>query len=295
MIKEITRKAASGYLALVVLPILTVLFAWLFVTSVIEVLQTFSGSLIPPALYLVALIVVLICYKGFFMVHPNQAKVLQLFGTYVGSVRQTGLRWANPFYSKQPVSLRVRNFESGQMKVNDAVGNPIEIAAVVVWKVVDSAEAIFEVDDYESFVHIQSEAALRNMATSYPYEAHENEEIALRSNPQEIAGKLREEVQARLDKAGVEVIEARISHLAYAQEIASAMLKRQQAQAIVAARRQIVDGAVGMVRMALNELRDQDVVDLDEERKASMVSNLLVVLCGEENARPVVNTGTLYS
>ena len=295
MIQETTRKAASGYLALLVLPVLTIFFIWLFVTSAIDVLKTFSGSLVPAALYLVALIAVLVCYRGFFMVHPNQAKVLQLFGTYVGSVRQTGLRWANPFYSRQPVSLRVRNFESGQMKVNDAVGNPIEIAAVVVWKVVDSAEAIFEVDDYESFVHIQSEAALRNMATSYPYEAHDKEEIALRSNPQEIAEKLREEVQARLDKAGVEVIEARISHLAYAQEIASAMLKRQQAQAIVAARRQIVDGAVGMVRMALNELREQGVVDLDEERKASMVSNLLVVLCGEENARPVVNTGSLYS
>jgi nucleotide-binding universal stress UspA family protein len=295
MIQETTRKAASGYLALLVLPVLTVFFIWLFVTSAIDVLQTFSGSLVPAALYLVALIAVLICYRGFFMVHPNQAKVLQLFGTYVGSVRQTGLRWANPFYSRQPVSLRVRNFESGQMKVNDAVGNPIEIAAVVVWRVVDSAEAIFEVDDYESFVHIQSEAALRNMATSYPYEAHDHEEIALRSNPQEIAEKLREEVQARLDKAGVEVIEARISHLAYAQEIASAMLKRQQAQAIVAARRQIVDGAVGMVKMALHELREQGVVDLDEERKASMVSNLLVVLCGEENARPVVNAGSLYS
>ncbi|NNJ78144.1 MAG: SPFH domain-containing protein [Xanthomonadales bacterium] len=244
---------------------------------------------------IVALIVLLILFGGFFMVHPNQAKVLQLFGTYVGSVRETGLRWANPFYSKEIVSLRVRNFESGQMKVNDSSGNPIEIAAVVVWKVVDSAEAMFEVDDYESFVQIQSEAALRNMATSYPYEAHHGEEVALRSHPQAIAEKLRVEVQDRLDKAGVEVIEARISHLAYAQEIASAMLKRQQAQAIVAARRQIVDGAVGMVQMALTELKEQGVIDLDEERKASMVSNLLVVLCGEENAQPVVNTGSLYS
>ena len=229
------------------------------------------------------------------MVHPNQAKVLQLFGAYVGSVRQTGLRWANPFYSKEPVSLRVRNFESGVMKVNDSSGNPVDIAAVVVWKVVDSAEAIFEVDDYTSFVHIQSEAALRNLATSYPYEAHGDDEIALRSDPQAIAEKLRNEVQDRLDKAGVEVIEARITHLAYAPEIASAMLKRQQAQAIVAARRQIVDGAVGMVKMALTELEKQDVVELDEERKAHMVSNLLVVLCGEENAQPVLNTGSLYS
>ncbi len=288
-IQEKTRTAASGYLALVVLPVLTLLLGWLFIRSAI------AEALWPTVMYLLALLVTLICYKGFFMVHPNQAKVLQLFGTYVGSVRQTGLRWANPFYSKEPVSLRVRNFESGQMKVNDSVGNPIDIAAVVVWKVVDSAEAVFEVDDYSSFVQIQSEAALRNLATSYPYEAHGGEEIALRSHPQAIAEKLCDEVQDRLDKAGVEVIEARISHLAYAQEIASTMLKRQQAQAIVAARTQIVDGAVGMVKIALRELEKQGVVELDEERKASMVSNLLVVLCGEENARPVLNAGSLYN
>ena len=288
-IQEKTPNVASGYLALVVLPILTLLFGWLFIR------YAPTGAVVFSVLYMAGFLITMICYKGFFMVHPNQAKVLQLFGAYVGSARQPGLRWANPFYSKEPVSLRVRNFESGQMKVNDSSGNPVDIAAVVVWKVVDSAEAVFEVDDYESFVHIQSEAALRNMATSYPYEAHEGEEIALRSHPQAIAEKLREEVQDRLDKAGVEVIEARISHLAYAQEIASAMLKRQQAQAIVAARRQIVDGAVGMVKMALTELKAQGVVDLDEERKASMVSNLLVVLCGEENVQPVVNTGSLYS
>jgi regulator of protease activity HflC (stomatin/prohibitin superfamily) len=288
-IQEKTRSVASGYLALVVLPALTLLVGWLLVRSII------AADILFIVVYGILALTVFICYFGFFMVHPNQAKVLQLFGTYVGSVRETGLRWANPFYSKESVSLRVRNFESGQMKVNDSSGNPIEIAAVVVWKVVDSAEAMFEVDDYESFVQIQSEAALRNMATSYPYEAHGGEEIALRSHPQAIAEKLREEVQDRLDKAGVAVIEARISHLAYAQEIASAMLKRQQAQAIVAARRQIVDGAVGMVQMALSELQEQGVVELDEERKASMVSNLLVVLCGEENARPVVNTGSLYS
>jgi regulator of protease activity HflC (stomatin/prohibitin superfamily) len=288
-IQEQPRNAASGYLALVILPVLTLLLGWLLVSSANQ------EAILQVVLSVLALIVVLICYKGFFMVHPNQAIVLQLFGSYVGSVRQTGLRWANPFYSKHAVSLRVRNFESGQMKVNDSSGNPVDIAAVVVWKVVDSAEALFEVDDYESFVQIQSEAALRNMATSYPYEAHGDGEIALRSHPQEIAEKLREEVQDRLDKAGVEVIEARISHLAYAQEIASAMLKRQQAQAIVAARTQIVDGAVGMVKMALDQLKDQGVVDLDEERKANMVSNLLVVLCGEENARPVLNAGSLYN
>jgi regulator of protease activity HflC (stomatin/prohibitin superfamily) len=288
-IQERTRKVASGYVALVVLPLLTAGVAWWLIRSIR------AEDVVFIVLNAVLAVVLLILYMGFFMVHPNQAKVLQLFGTYVGSVRATGLRWANPFYSKATVSLRVRNFESGQMKVNDSSGNPIEIAAVVVWKVVDSAEAMFEVDDYESFVQIQSEAALRNMATSYPYEIHGDETIALRSHPQEIAERLREEVQERLDKAGVQVIEARISHLAYAQEIASAMLKRQQAQAIVAARRQIVDGAVGMVKMALTELKEQGVVDLDEERKASMVSNLLVVLCGEENARPVVNTGSLYS
>jgi len=289
MIKENTRAVASGYLALVVLPALTLLVGWLLFRA------ASSNDIVPAIVYLLCLLAIIICYKGFFMVHPNQAKVLQLFGTYVGSVRQTGLRWANPFYSKQPVSLRVRNFESGVMKVNDSSGNPIDIAAVVVWKVVDSAEAVFEVDDYESFVQIQSEAALRNMATSFPYEAHGGEEVALRSNPQEIAGILRAEVQDRLDKAGVEVIEARISHLAYAQEIASAMLKRQQAQAIVAARTQIVDGAVGMVAMALKELKEQGVIDLDGERRAAMVSNLLVVLCGEENAQPVLNAGSLYS
>ena len=287
MIKEITRKAASGYVALVALPALTLAIGWMLVQSI-------QAENILAAVWALALAVILVCFKGFFMVHPNQALVLQLFGTYVGSVRETGLRWANPFYSKDAVSLRVRNFESDKMKVNDSSGNPVDIAAVVVWKVVDSAEALFEVDDYESFVQIQSEAALRNLATSYPYEAHEEGQVALRSDPQAIAEKLRHEVQDRLDQAGVEVIDARITHLAYAQEIASAMLKRQQAQAIVAARRQIVDGAVGMVDMALKDLEQLNVVELDEERKANMVSNLLVVLCGEENARPVLNTGSLY-
>jgi regulator of protease activity HflC (stomatin/prohibitin superfamily) len=288
MIKEKTRTVTSGYLALVILPLVVVLIGWMFVRGAM------TQNITQVLAAIVLMVVTLICFKGFFMVHPNQAKVLQLFGTYVGSVRQTGLRWANPFYSKKPISLRVRNFESGQLKVNDSSGNPIDIAAVIVWKVVDSAEAVFEVDDYKSFVHIQSEAALRNLATSYPYEAHNEGEIALRSDPKAIAGKLKEEVQDRLDKAGMEVIEARISHLAYAQEIASSMLKRQQAQAIVAARRQIVDGAVGMVRMALDELDKHEVVELDQERRAAMVSNLLVVLCGEENAQPVLNTGSLY-
>ena len=289
MIKEIHKKYASGYLALFVLPVLFIANGWMFITAV-------KSMTIPMIIFSVLLaVVLLICFAGFFMVHPNQARVLTLFGTYVGSARDTGLRWANPFYAKKAVSLRVRNFDCDPLKVNDSSGNPIEIAAVVVWKVVDSAEASFEVDDYISFVKIQTEAALRNLATSYPYESHSEDQIALRSNQQEIAEQLKMEVQDRLEKAGVEVIEARISHLAYAQEIASAMLKRQQAQAIVAARRTIVDGAVGMVKLALDELKEQDVIDLDDERKASMVSNLLVVLCAQENAQPVLNTGSLYS
>jgi regulator of protease activity HflC (stomatin/prohibitin superfamily) len=289
MIKEIQRKYPSGYLALVILPALLIADGWWFYESVT------SQSVYQIVFSVLAALILLVCLAGFFMVHPNQARVLTLFGTYVGSARDTGLRWANPFYAKKAVSLRVRNFDCDTLKVNDSSGNPIEIAAVVVWKVVDSAEAVFEVDDYISFVEIQSEAALRNLATSYPYESHSPDQIALRSSPQQIAEKLKAEVQDRLDKAGVEVIEARISHLAYAQEIASAMLKRQQAQAIVAARRQIVDGAVGMVKMALDELKEQDIIELDEERKAAMISNLLVVLCGEENAQPVLNTGSLYN
>lgn len=289
MIKEIERKYASGYLALVVLPVLIILNGWWLVTSAM------AESVMSVVISVLVGITLLVCLGGFFMVHPNQARVLTLFGTYVGSARETGLRWANPFYAKKAVSLRVRNFDCDTLKVNDSSGNPIEIAAVVVWKVVDSAEAVFEVDDYISFVEIQSEAALRNLATSYPYESHSDNQIALRSNQQEVAEKLKLEVQDRLEKAGVEVIEARISHLAYAQEIASAMLKRQQAQAIVAARRTIVDGAVGMVKMALDELKEQEIIELDEERKAAMISNLLVVLCGEENAQPVLNTSSLYS
>ena len=289
MIKEIQKKCASGYLALVILPVLFIANGYMMFKAV----QAMDIWLM--FVFMVVAVALLICFVGFFMVQPNQARVLTLFGSYVGSARETGLRWANPFYAKKTVSLRVRNFDCDPLKVNDSSGNPIEIAAVVVWKVVDSAEAVFEVDDYISFVEIQTEAALRNLATSYPYESHGDDEIALRSNQQEIAEKLKLEVQDRLQKAGVEVIEARISHLAYAQEIASAMLKRQQAQAVVAARRTIVDGAVGMVKMALDDLKQQDVLELDEERKAAMASNLLVVLCAQENAQPVLNTGSLYS
>ena len=289
LIREKSLNGTSGYFALTAMAVLILIFGWMIYTVVLA--QSVFLILTTVLVFVVSL---LVCVGGLFMVHPNEARVLTLFGTYAGSARQTGLRWANPFYAKNAVSLRVRNFDCDVLKVNDSSGNPIEIAAVVVWKVVDSAEASFEVDDYISFVEIQSEAALRNLATSYPYEAQDNE-IALRSDPQHIAEGLKTEVQDRLEKAGVEVIEARISHLAYAPEIASAMLKRQQAQAIVAARRQIVDGAVGMVKMALHELKVQNVIELDDERKAAMVSNLLVVLCGEENVQPVLNTGSLYS
>jgi hypothetical protein len=289
MIREKVRKVSSGYLMLVVLFVLQLATAWGIYRAVL--VESVPGIIVA----VLAAIVVLIMWAGLFMVHPNEAKVLQLFGSYAGTTHEPGLKWANPFFQKTAVSTRVRNFESGKLKVNDSNGSPIEIAAVVVWKVVDTAEALFEVDDYEEFVQIQSESALRNLSTTFPYEPHEGEGLALRSNPVEIAQALREEIQDRLETAGVTVIEARISHLAYAPEIANAMLRRQQASAIIAARRQIVSGAVGMVQMALDELRQNQVIDLDEERKAAMVSNLLVVLCGEEGAQPVLNTGSLYT
>jgi len=236
----------------------------------------------------------LVMLGGFYMVEPNQAAVLSLFGKYVGTVKDQGLRWNNPFYSAKKISLRVRNFESSKLKVNDLEGNPIEIGAIIVWQVVDSAEAVYNVDDFESFVHIQCESALRAMATSYPYDQHEEGKISLRSHAAEIAKHLTDEIQERLAQAGVSATEARISHLAYAPEIAQAMLQRQQATAIIAARTRIVEGAVSMVEMALNELSQRNVVDLDPERRAAMVSNLLVVLCGERGSQPIINTGSLY-
>lgn len=250
-----------------------------------------------PALIIgagVGLLVLLFVAAGLFMVNPNEGRVLQLFGEYKGTAREPGLRWANPFLSKRQVSLRVRNFESSHLKVNDNEGNPIEIASVVVWKVVDTAEAVFEVDDYEHYVRVQAEAALRNLATSYAYDAHDDTHTSLRGHTTVVADHLKREVQERLSKAGVQVIEARISHLAYAPEIAAAMLQRQQAGAIIAARQRIVEGAVGMVEMALQQLSSKSIVVLDDERRAAMVSNLLVVLCGERGAQPVVNTGTIY-
>ena len=284
MLKEQPARASNGFMMIAVLLLAQILTVFLVVTM-------------PPLIKLLALLAAIacfICWFGFYMVQPNQSAVLQLFGRYVGTDFVNGLRWANPFYSKQKVSLRVRNFESSKLKVNDHAGNPVDIAAVVVWKVVDSAEAVFEVEDYENFVSIQSEAAIRYLASSYPYEAVNEGDISLRSSGSEITDLLRSEIQNRLHKAGVEVIEARISHLAYAPEIASAMLQRQQARAVVMARQQIVEGAVGMVETALQRLSEKDVVTLDEERKAAMVSNLLVVLCGDHQVQPVINAGTLY-
>lgn len=272
-------------------------FGMIAVLLVLQLLMLAAVAVMPgfvKAIFLLAAIVVLVCWFGFYMVHPNQSAVLQLFGRYVGTDLNNGLRWSNPLYSKQKVSLRVRNFESSKMKVNDSAGNPVEIAAVVVWKVVDSAEAVFEVDNYENFVSIQSESAIRHLASSYAYDAGNDDDISLRSSTDDITELLKNEIQARLNKAGVQVLEARISHLAYAPEIASAMLQRQQAAAIVAARRQIVEGAVGMVESALEQLSARNVVELDDERKAAMVGNLLVVLCGDHHVQPVLNTGSLY-
>lgn len=284
MISEKRGFSTNGYVVATILVALHVYFISIFVS------QDFSQF----AFAGIGSAIALSLWFGFYMVQPNQGKVLTLFGSYVGTDKNTGLRWTIPFFGTQTVSLRYRNFESGKIKVNDHLGNPIEIATIVVWSVTDTAEAVFEVEDYVSFVTIQSEAALRNLASSYPYDPREEEEIALRSHPAQVAEQLKSEIQARLDKAGVTVHEARISHLAYAQEIASAMLQRQQATAIIAARNKIVEGAVGMVEMALEKLREKDVVELDEERKAAMVSNLLVVLCGDKATQPIVNTGSLY-
>ena len=235
-----------------------------------------------------------LAFGGLFTVNPNEGRVLTLFGRYVGTVREAGLWFANPFYAKKRISNRVRNFETAKLKVNDNHGNPIEIAAVVVWKVVDSAEALFEVDDYQHYVQTQSESAVRALAQTFPYDAHATDTIALSTHPQEVAKGLQAAISERLEKAGVQVIEARISHLAYAPEIASAMLRRQQASAIIAARYKIVEGAVGMVENALELISAKSIVTLDDERKAAMVSNLLVVLCSDRDAQPIVNTGTIY-
>ena len=288
MILEKERHTAPGLLMLVI-------FIIILVVAGLGIFRALRAADALGVLAFVAVLVIdIFMTTGLFTVAPNEGLVLQLFGAYRGTARDPGLRWANPFYSKRRISLRVRNFESAKLKVNDTDGNPIEIAAVVVWRVVDTAEAVFEVDEYEHYVKVQSEAAVRILASRYPYDTHEEGQVSLRGATDEVATNLKNQVQERLAKAGVDVIEARISHLAYAPEIASAMLRRQQAGAIIAARTKIVEGAVSMVEMALDMLSRGGRVQLDEERKAQMVSNLLVVLCGDREAQPVVNTGTIY-
>jgi hypothetical protein len=295
MVREQVRNGSSG------LPVLLGLLAVLAASVTMFIVgagRLEQGNVVGPWLMVSAVVtgvVTFFLFLGLFVVNPNEARVLQFFGDYVGTANQPGLRWANPFYTKKRISQRVRSFESAHLKVNDKEGNPIEIGAVVVWKVVDTAEATFEVDDYQNYVRVQSEAALRNAATSYPYDSHDEDNvISLRGTTGAVAEHLKEEMQQRLQKAGVQVIETRISHLAYAPEIAAAMLQRQQAGAIIAARQRIVEGAVGMVEMALAALSHKGIVTLDEERKAAMVSNLLVVLCGERAAQPIVNAGTIH-
>ena len=289
MIREVVRKPLNGIPFLILLPLA-------LIASLGLALRSFAMNAMAYGLLMtIVSLALIVLLAGFFMVNPNEGRVLQLFGDYKGTAREPGLRWANPFYSKKAISLRVRNFETGKLKVNDNRGNPIEIGAVVVWQVVDTAEAVFQVDNFEHFVHVQSEAALRNLASGYAYDAYSDEERCLVGHTGEVSEKLRDEIQDRLEKAGVEVMEARISHLAYSPEIAAAMLQRQQASAVVAARQRIVEGAVGMVETALEMLAAKHVVELDEERRAAMVSNLLVVLCSDRHTQPVVNTGSLYN
>jgi regulator of protease activity HflC (stomatin/prohibitin superfamily) len=289
VIRESQPRATNGLLALLIFLALGV-FGFLTIlrgAAMERPLMGVAGALL--------LVFCAICLGGLFVVNPNEGRVLTLFGKYVGTAKVPGLWWVNPFMAKKKVSLRVRNFETAKLKVNDANSNPIEIASIVVWKVVDTAEAIFEVDDYENYVKVQSESAVRTLATAYPYDAHTAGEEALSTHTAEVSKRLLSEIQERLGKAGVLVTEARISHLAYSPEIASAMLQRQQASAIIAARQKIVEGAVGMVEMALEMLSSKKILELDAERKASMVSNLLVVLCSERGTQPVVNSGTLYN
>jgi regulator of protease activity HflC (stomatin/prohibitin superfamily) len=298
MIRERAARATPGIPAFLILLLgaigLGLTIAWYMGQVIVPMgIEPDVGAIAGLVALVLAFAAVLVAFAGLTPVEPNEARALVLFGRYAGTLREQGLWWVNPFTRRRRISVRVRNFETARLKVNDEHGNPIEIAAVVVWRVTDTAEALFEVDDYENFVTVQAESALRNLATSHPYDAHREGDVALRSNPAQIADQLRGEIQDRLQKAGVEVIEARISHLAYAPEIANAMLRRQQANAVIAARSRIVEGAVGMVEMALEQLSAKQVVDLDEERKAQMVSNLLVVLCSEHETQPVVNTGTL--
>jgi regulator of protease activity HflC (stomatin/prohibitin superfamily) len=289
--EKIAEKPAlkiNGFALLLISILLLALDIYLFIIGINSRDPQFLWVFIPIVLILALLL------SGFIVVQPNDSRVLIFFGKYTGTVRQSGFWWVNPFTIKRKISLRIRNFSSEKIKVNDLNGNPIEIGAVIVWKVGDSAKAVFDVENYEQFVDIQSETSIRSLASEFPYDDSENSKASLRGSPQEIAESLQKQVQSRLEIAGVEVIEARISHLAYAQEIAQAMLRRQQAEAVVAARYKIVEGAVGMVEIALKSLSDQKIIDLDEEKKATMVNNLMVALVSESEVTPIINTGTLY-
>ncbi len=289
--EKISEKPANklnGFLMLFVLIALIVLEVYLF----IKMVNTEDTQIL--WFFMPMLLIIILMLIGFSVVQPNDSRVLILFGKYTGTVRDSGFWWVNPFTVRKKVSLRIRNFNSQKIKVNDLHGNPIEIGAVIVWKVIDSAKAVFDVENYEQFVDIQSETAIRTLASEYPYDVNEEDKPSLRGTPQVIAESLKNTLQTRLEVAGVDILESRISHLAYAQEIAQAMLRRQQAQAIIAARQKIVEGAVGMVEMALNALSSHNIVKLDEDKKATMVNNLMVALVSESQAQPVINTGTLY-
>ncbi len=287
-IKEKAANKFNGFVMLFILIVLIVLEIYLIVlianTENVNILWVFL-----PMIFVIILLSI-----GFSVVQPNDSRVLILFGKYIGTIRDSGFWWVNPFTVKRKVSLRIRNFNSQKIKVNDLHGNPIEIGAVVVWRVIDSAKAVFDVENYEQFVDIQSETAIRTLASEFPYDVNEEDKPSLRGTPQVIAESLKNTLQTRLEVAGVDILESRISHLAYAQEIAQAMLRRQQAQAIIAARQKIVEGAVGMVEMALNMLSEQKIVTLDEDKKATMVNNLMVALVSETEVQPIINTGTLY-
>ena len=289
IMREKEIKGLSGWLMLILLPALLILSIVMLVAAI----QADAGYQILP--WIVVLIVDIACLCGFTVVNPNEAKVIQLFGVYKGSIKQQGLWWVNPLTRRRRVSLRIRNFESSKLKVNDQDGNPIEIAAVVVWQVEDTAQALYEVDDFARFVDIQTETAVRHVASTHPYDSHEDGQLSLRQNATEITSQLTAEIAERVSSAGVKIIESRLTRLSFAPEIAQAMLRRQQASAVVAARKTIVEGAVGMVEMALARIEERGIVELDSERKAAMVSNLLVVLCSEQNTQPIVNAGTLYN
>jgi regulator of protease activity HflC (stomatin/prohibitin superfamily) len=280
---------SSGYALLVVLVV-----AVLADIYGVNQIGTYDGSVLGLAIVAIATLAFIVIMPGFFMLQPNQAAAITLFGAYQGTDRTTGLRWTWPWLAKKKVSVRTNNFISDKIKVNDLRGNPVEMAAQIVWRVVDTAQALFDVDDYKQFVRVQVEAAIRTIGSRYPYDDFAHQEVTLRGNHDEVGVELRKELMARLAVAGITVDECGFTHLAYAQEIAGAMLRRQQAQAVVAARQTLVEGAVGMVEMALEQLSAKNVVELDDERRAAMVSNLMVVLCGERDTQPVVNTGTLY-